>query len=322
MPSSFRRLLGSLLLELAAAIASPRAEVTRRAALQGGVASAVSIIAPATAVAPAAAYSVGSRRPSIALPGGGNFFWWQAGAVAMLASTFDLSGAEFVGGSAGAMSAVMAGAGISDFKRIFNLEERLLDEGSEEELQSRPPYRAGYIRRWLDDCLPADACERCNGRVHICVTELAPTFGTTTVSTYRDRDDLLDAVLASVHVPFWMDRRFCTTFRGTSCIDGSVYLPRLSEPSLLSRPPYTLPDGANADVRVFQFDDPRMNQEYDSLRDFLASKTPAQKLEMMEWGSSHIAQLDGRGELHALETLRKPRPSELRVRELPVEAEA
>ena len=289
-------------------------EITRRAALGRGFASAASVMLPATATpGPAvAAAAPAVVAPSIALPGGGNYFWWQAGAAAWLESRFDLKKAQFVGGSAGAMSATMAACDV-DFRAAFELEERIIAGSSEDDLHREPPYWGGHIRNWLDGCLPADACKRCNGRVHISVTELTPSFGTTTVSTYSDRDDLIDAVLASVHVPFWMDNRFCTSFRGTQCIDGSVYLPRLSEPALLSRPPYMLPDGTSPDVRIFQFDDPRMVDSYPSPTDFLATKSPAQKTEMMQWGASHVAQLDADGELRQLEGLRKERPTEIRM---------
>lgn len=150
--------------------------------------------------------------------------------------------------------------------------------------------------------------------MHICLTELSPAFGTTSTSIYSDRDDLIDAVLASVHVPFWMDPRFSTRFRGRQYIDGSVYLPRLSEPELLSRPPYMLPDGSPPGVRVYQFDDARMQAAYPGLGDFLASYGPQQKSEMMEWGASHFAKLDEQGGLSALDELRKPTPTSIRIK--------
>lgn len=207
------------------------------------------------------------------------------------------------------MSATMAACDVS-FRDAFELEEKLLDGGGEDQLHREPPYWAGYIRRWLDGCLPADAHDKCNRRLHISITELAPTFGTTTISTYADRSDLIDAVLASVHVPFWLDRKFCTSFRGSSCIDGSVYLPRFSEPHLLARPPYTLPDGGAADVRIFQFNDPRMQAAYPSPTDFLATKSRDEKVQMMAWGASHVEELDAAGSLAALDGLRWARPRE------------
>lgn len=120
-------------------------------------------------------------------------------------------------------------------------------------------------------------------------------------------------MLASIHVPFWLDPRFCTSFRGSSCIDGSVYLPRFSEPALLARAPYALPDGDRADVRVFQFDDPRMQARYTAVGDFLATKTPDEKSEMMEWGASYVARLDASGALEPLDALRKASPTALRL---------
>ena len=66
-------------------------------------------------------------------------------------------------------------------------------------------------------------------------------------------------------------------------------------------------------MRIFQFDDPRMQRAYTSPGDFLAAKTTAEKARMMEWGATHVAQLDRVGALRALDTLRKPRASALLI---------
>ena len=50
--------------------------------------------------------------PVIAFPGGGIYFYWQAGAVHYLQQHFDLSKARLVGASAGALTAALAGCGV------------------------------------------------------------------------------------------------------------------------------------------------------------------------------------------------------------------
>ena len=67
----------------------------------------------------------------------------------------------------------------------------------------------GVIRQWLDELLPEDAAQRCEGRVELLVTtlcpgRLAPTvelpkMRVLAVSDFADRAALIDANLASVH---------------------------------------------------------------------------------------------------------------------------
>ena len=67
----------------------------------------------------------------------------------------------------------------------------------------------GVIRQWLDELLPEDAAQRCEGRVELLVTALSPgrlvptvelpKMRALAVSDFADRAALIDANLASVH---------------------------------------------------------------------------------------------------------------------------
>lgn len=58
------------------------------------------------------------------------------------------------------------------------------------------------------------AC-RCNGRVQVCVTVL-PAFRPVLLDTFASRAELVDACLASAHVPFFMDGKFAASIKGAS----------------------------------------------------------------------------------------------------------
>jgi hypothetical protein len=76
------------------------------------------------------------------------------------------------------------------------------------------------VRRWLDELLPADAHERCSGRVSIVLTQL-PLLSTVSVDRFPTKASLIDAALASAHVPFFMDGQLAASYAGGACIDGS-----------------------------------------------------------------------------------------------------
>jgi len=275
-----------------------------RAALTAGAAS---ITVPGTL--PATAATVSSV-PALALTGGGNFLWWQLGAVDWLSSHFDLSGAQFVGASAGALSGTLAACDVSP-QAAYESCARLNRENGFWDPDPRSGFArdfAGGTYAWLEELLPADARTRCNGRLHISVTQVEPPpgFGTRTVSDYRDRADLINANMASVHIPYLFGGTFAASFRGHPCIDGSVYLPNVSDLSKISQPPYLLPDGSQPGVRVCHADDSRIGTSYNEVKDFVkAGLSPREVEQLMEWGSSHFAALDAKGKLCALESLRR-----------------
>ena len=101
--------------------------------------------------------------------------------------------------------------------------------------------------------------------------------------------------LASVHVPYYIDGQFTDDFHGRRVIDGSIYLPTLSEPETLARPPYHLPDGSPPELLICHADDPRMRERYPSPVDFLkAGLPPAALEEMIGWGAAYMETLNVR----------------------------
>jgi predicted acylesterase/phospholipase RssA len=176
----------------------------------------------------------------VIFPGGGIFFYWQAGAVTFLREKgYDLTNVSFTGASAGALTATLAATGV-DFEQATDLALSLAAQAG---VWNRRAGLQGIwgpmIRDWLDELLPDDAIELIdNQRLSLLVTPV-PSFGKQRVQTFQSRDDLIQCCLASVHIPWFLDGKLFTTYRDTPCIDGSFlakdhhYLPSRPQDTLL-----------------------------------------------------------------------------------------
>ena len=117
-----------------------------------------------------------SQRPSIVFPGGGIYFWWQAGAVKALQESCDLDEYSFSGASAGSLSAVFAASGV-DMDDAYRSAHRLASEnGIWERREGLAGIWGPLIHEWLSELLPENVAELCSGRVSIMVTEVRPWF--------------------------------------------------------------------------------------------------------------------------------------------------
>jgi hypothetical protein len=160
-------------------------------------------------------------------PGGGVYFWWQAGVVKALQQSYDLtnSSLSISGASAGSIAAVMAICEV-DQDNAMKCAIKLADEAG---VFTRPGGLSGIwgglIKRWLEELLPEDCHVICSGKVHISVTSLTVTLVPLhrhVINTFHSKSDLIDACLASVHIPFFIDGNFSHEYRGDRCLDGSI----------------------------------------------------------------------------------------------------
>jgi predicted acylesterase/phospholipase RssA len=79
------------------------------------------------------------------------------------------------------------------------------------------------IRQVTLDILPDPLTyQQCNHKLHITVTQVAPTFikRALVVSEFQSNEDLASAVSASCFIPLWSNMRLTTAFRDTKAIDG------------------------------------------------------------------------------------------------------
>jgi hypothetical protein len=161
-------------------------------------------------------------RPILSIAGGGRFFFWYLGVLKYMIAYYDLSKCTLIGASAGGLACVLAASGV-DLDRAVREAYRL---SVDNDVFERPAGLAGIwgriVREWLDELLPDDAEERCAGRVKLVVTE-ALTFRLRYIEDFTDRDDLINAAMATVHIPFFLDFNATCIFRGQRYIDGSLF---------------------------------------------------------------------------------------------------
>ena len=142
------------------------------------------------------------------------------------------------GSSAGSLTAMALAAGVP-MEQALELTIKMVNG-------LRPGWMGAFglkdpLRALLEELLPPDIHRRASGRVHVGIVWLAdPSYRWELVSDFSSRADVIEALLASCHVPFWFDGRNATTqFRGRAALDGGL------SPNFMPSPP-----GCDRPVRV------------------------------------------------------------------------
>ena len=164
-----------------------------------------------------------SSHLSVCCPGGGVFFWWQIGAMKRLLELYDLpSDVPLAGASAGALAIVLGQCGV-DPSHAHSLAFDLADAAG---VFSNPLGLCGkwgrLVDAWLGELLPADAAQRCTGRCRIAVTRLTPLPQAEAIDAYLTRASVIDALMASTHIPLFMDGRVTSARVQPAALDGGL----------------------------------------------------------------------------------------------------
>lgn len=89
------------------------------------------------------------------------------------------------------------------------------------------------------------------GKLHVSVTRVRAgvkggrVFKTQYINQFHSRDDLIDALCASCHLPYYSDGNFSCSFRGGRCVDGGM-TNMVPEPVMLPLAPAATPTPAAA----------------------------------------------------------------------------
>ncbi|KAL6758103.1 acyl transferase/acyl hydrolase/lysophospholipase [Haematococcus lacustris] len=177
---------------------------------------------PATLAQPAGESTALDSKQKLAVSwaGAGVFFFWQLGAMKFLAQRYDLTKVPMAGASGGSLAAVLAACGVDADSVI----EKAYQMSVKHRVWERPLALLGtwskFIEQWLDELLPDNAHEVCRGRITVVVTTL-PDWVQVGISDFKDKKDLINACMASSHVPFFLDLKLSRPCRGRLCVDGS-----------------------------------------------------------------------------------------------------
>jgi hypothetical protein len=137
-----------------------------------------------------------------------------------LSQRYDLTRVPMVGASGGAICAALARCGVGA-DTVAATATRL---SREHRIWDKPMGLAGawgrVIEAWLHEVLPDDAAERCRGGLGVVVTRL-PGCEQVAIDDFRDKADLVDAIMASAHVPLLLDGALARWRGGVPLVDGS-----------------------------------------------------------------------------------------------------
>ncbi|GAX84111.1 hypothetical protein CEUSTIGMA_g11534.t1 [Chlamydomonas eustigma] len=166
--------------------------------------------------------SSASQGLGFSFSGGGFMLPYYLGCLKSLqALDLLIPGETHVGGcSAGSLAAVVATCGIPVNDVIACVREMMQD------LRENGVYkRIGPIMKaQLESLLPADAHLRCSGKLHVALSRLKPygKLKPLRVNEFSSREVLIEAIMASCHLPLLSTGKITTTFRGKVVLDGSV----------------------------------------------------------------------------------------------------
>lgn len=160
------------------------------------------------------------QKKAVVFRGGGQYFFWQQGVSKYLQNNIDLSDTIYIAASSGALTAVLlvcqicpetaleCAIGLCDKHNIWDRSLGLLGKWGR------------IIEKWLDDILPENAAQLCNDKVFILVSRfLAPKK---IVSNFSTRKELIDCLMTTIHIPFFMDYYPFRWFDGWLCYDGDI----------------------------------------------------------------------------------------------------
>jgi len=137
-----------------------------------------------------------------------------------LARRYDLRRVPMVGASGGAICAALARCGVPP-EQITETAYRLaMDHKIWERPMGLVGGWGGVIEQWLHDLLPHDAHHRCRADLGVVVTQL-PSWRQLSIDDFESKEDLVNCIMASAHVPLLLDARLSRSCRGVACVDGS-----------------------------------------------------------------------------------------------------
>lgn len=233
-----------------------------------------------------------NKQTRLVFPGGGVFFNWQGGIITYLReNNYDLSNASFLGSSAGSLTAALAATGV-DFHEATSL---ALEMAQKYDVWDRPDGLKGVIgplvEEWLDELIP-EALDVPEDKLSILVTPVPLLWEKETITTFNNRQELMDCCLASIHLPWFSDGGLWKTYRGKPYIDGnflSTGKHYLRRPTRSGRA-----KGAKTKTIVLNWQkDPSLKDKSED--DLVATLTPEAVWDLVELGKQYAETMEARG---------------------------
>ena len=171
---------------------------------------------------------------SVAMCGGGFRTWYHLGVYWGLYDKLGVEGlrnVKFSGASIGALVAAVAACHLHPADIWAHIPA--IAEAYRNDLLGHLTSVGQFCRYLLHTTLPADAHERVNGNLWISISSMFPIPHNYLQTSFKSRDDLINAIIAAQYIPSWTHPGVCF-HKGMICLDGGVTnnLPALCSTSL------------------------------------------------------------------------------------------
>lgn len=249
-------------------------------------------------------HSLSARSPNhthLVFPGGGIFFYWQAGFISYLRDEgYDPSSCSATGASAGALAATLTLTGV-DFYKATDLALNLAkDAGVWDRRNGLQGIWGPMIHDWLDELIPENSVEMlCRNKndheknesnLTLLLTPARNILGAKKrVSYFTSKEDLIQCNMASVHLPWFLNGKLARKFRNRRHIDGSF----LSKPS-----DYRSSKKHVREIIVHHSRDPKYKDR--GMFDFVDALSPDGIYGMLEDGKRYAKSLNEAGLLEGI----------------------
>ena len=156
--------------------------------------------------------------------GGGIFFFWQAGAAAYIAQHCpELRDVPVMGASAGSIAATLLASQVS-FHDAAKLAIKIGKENNIwESNKSLSGIWGSLIRSFLEEIIPDDISTESLEKINVLVTPRNVLKGPRLLNQFESKEDLINALMASIHIPIFMNGKMTTSYKDKKYIDGSFW---------------------------------------------------------------------------------------------------
>ena len=112
----------------------------------------------------------------------------------------------------------------ADFNRSIDFAIELADKAKLYDRKAELALVWGpLIREWLHEVIPDTIEQNAVAGLHVTITPAFPIKHPKLVSNFENKEDVINAVMASVHVPLFLDGKPWTRYRGEIVLDGSFW---------------------------------------------------------------------------------------------------
>eukprot|EP00892_Ulva_mutabilis_P006036 jgi/Ulvmu1/3804/UM018_0014.1 len=162
-----------------------------------------------------------NERLALGFSAGGLMFPYYIGIISSLSDLgiIQQSKTPIAGASAGSLIAACFHAGLppgSLMEATLELAAALRKSGTYANL-------GPTLKPILHRHLPEDAHEACNDSTFVAITNISVRPSASLVSRFHSKEDLIDALLTSCHIPIYFNGNLTTTFRGGRAMDGGIF---------------------------------------------------------------------------------------------------